>query len=246
MDISLEVKQLLRNYTSLDSLVADTNIQYSTARRLYLGETKQIAPSHLLEIGSLVSKKRDIAGIIGFFTQGSKIREVLERAYKCLLPTENVEETNLSTNDHINSDIKYKLFLLAQNMTGTTRSFIEEEYGRHGTTALEELLEAEVFADFNGVILLSNQDDQLSVETTLKYSPSLLSFVKPENFSKATNIFTVHTNKVSKEARRKILKKLTQVHREINEISSNDSEKREIPIFTIVSCESMLSKEVER
>ena len=62
-----------------------------------------------------------------------------------------------------------------------------------------------VCSEFNGVILLSREDYQLCAETTLKYSPSLISFVKPEDFDKASNIFQVHNNKVSSEARYEII-----------------------------------------
>ncbi|MDC0255923.1 hypothetical protein OAK75_13575 [Bacteriovoracales bacterium] len=244
MNLASEVKTLLRSHTSLDDLVEKTTIGYSTARRLYLGETKNVSPSNLLELACFVSQKKNIESVIKFFADDSHIRKALEKSFGYLVKAQTVtKEDSTSFNKFIVSDCHFKVFLHAQVAGGVSKEFIREEFGRQGEDVLADLIEKKVLRDEDGMALMANDDLQLTLDTAIRFAPSLFSYLKPENFSKASNIFQIHQNKVSSKTRRKILKVLTIAQREVAELSEYDNEERKHPIFSMVFCDSMLSKE---
>ena len=243
--LSLEVKNLLQNNGSVDFLVKNTKINASTAKRLFLGENENIALSTLLEVAAFLSQRKSLKGIIHFFDNESALRKALEKGYQVILNEDNLEEDKIDINKLITSEAHYKIFLLAAMNGGVLRSFIKNEYGNLGLEAIEDFLKAGVFEGFGERVKTTHPNFYVNIETTLRFSPTLHSFIKTEQFHKATNIFHIQSEKISKECRRNILVKLTNTQREICELMEADEGQRDVPFFSCVLAESMISKEEE-
>ena len=242
MDLSLEVKQLLRDHTSIEQLVENTNIGYSTARRLYLGETKQVSPNNLLEIAAFISKKSDIKNIILHFPVKSNIRKSLQESFSCIL-NESSNESDFDVNSLIKSDVHYKIFRMACSEKGINKTFIEKEFGHNGVNVAEELILRGALIDSNDHLFATEVGRYINMDTELEYAPSLFDYLKPDNFDKATNIYNCHVNKISEKCRLEVLKRLTRTQREIIDLMRNDSEERTLPFFSLVFGESMITRE---
>mgnify|MGYP004190104539 CR=1 FL=1 len=146
-------------------------------------------------------------------------------------------------NKFIVSECHFKVFLHAQVAGGVRKEFIKEEFGRQGEDVLDELISKDILKDEGEFISMTNDNFQLSLDTAIRFAPSLFSYLKPENFKKASNIFQIHQNKVSSKTRREILRILTVAQREVAELSKYDNEERKHSIFSMVFCDSMQSKE---
>tara|TARA_Y100001954_G_scaffold157052_1_gene166873 strand:+ start:1277 stop:2014 length:738 start_codon:yes stop_codon:yes gene_type:complete len=242
MTLCEEVKRLLRDSTSLEKLVEGTTINYSSARRYYLGEIKNIPANALLEIAAHVTKKRGLKTILNSLQKNSLIRMSLEKSFRLILSDEE-EIIRTSDNEILNkalvSDTHFKVFVLSQNDDGTTVDFIKENFGLAGLQALEDLKEKLVVAEVNGIVVDTNDNYQVDIDNGLKFAPTFFNFVKKSNFKNGKNIFNLRWNKVSSEARRDVIQVLTNAMKDVSSIMEEDKGERTEPIFTMILSDDM-------
>jgi len=251
MTVSEQLKDMMNDYleanpfASVNGLAKKSGIGATTLRRILNSSIKgDPAPNTALNLSCALTNEKNLSKILSK-SEGA-LGSYLRDSFGIFADTNIEQNYSPELNDILKDEVKYFIYKLAANNSGTSKMEIAELYGHLGLKKLDEMLASGIVLKQEDEVHAVEKNFSLDISLALKHLPKLLNFYKKENIQEGRNLFYSLSESLNEEGISRVKQIEKEAVEKIAQVMNTSFFQGNSPYFSvIISDEISLKKSQE-